>query len=48
MPTHKGLGTDDREDLRIDGNQQYSWTRNQRSLFASWTRPRNLRCKTIN
>jgi hypothetical protein len=26
----------------------YSWTKNQRSLFASWTRPRILRRKTIS
>jgi len=34
--------------FRIDGNQRYSRTRNQRSQFASWTRPRNLRRKIIN
>ena len=33
---------------RIDGNQRYSWTKNQRSLFANWTPPRSLRRKTIN
>src|ERR1700720_2496992 len=34
--------------FRIDGNQRHSWTRNQRSQFASWTRPRNWRRKIIN
>jgi len=34
--------------VRIDGNQRYSWIKNQRSLFASLTRPRSLRRKTIN
>ena len=29
--------------LRIDGNQRYSWIKNQRSLFASRTRPGTLR-----
>jgi hypothetical protein len=36
---------------RIDGNQRYSWIKNQRSLFVlfvSRTRPRTLRLKTIN
>jgi len=28
---------------RIDGNQPYSWMKNQRSLFVSWDRPRILR-----
>jgi hypothetical protein len=28
--------------LRTDGNQQYSWTKNRRSLFVKWTRPRTL------
>src|ERR1035437_9196633 len=31
MPTHERLGPDDCEDL-IDGNQRYSWIKNQRSL----------------
>jgi hypothetical protein len=31
--------------FRIDGNQRYSWMKNQRSLFASLTRPRSLRRK---
>src|SRR5712692_10448357 len=33
---------------RIDGNQRYSWIRNQRSLLVSRTRPWSLRLKTIN
>ena len=33
---------------KIDGNQRYSWIRNQRSLFVSRARPRTLRRKTIN
>src|SRR3984893_9755101 len=33
---------------RIDGNQRYSWIKNQRSLFVSRTRPCNPRLKTIN
>ena len=32
----------------IDGNQRYSWIKNQRSLFVSRTRPCILRRKTIN
>ncbi len=31
----------------IDGNQRYSWTKNQRSWFVSGTRPCSLRRKTI-
>src|ERR1700730_13292939 len=34
--------------FRIDGNQRYSWIKNQRSWFVSRTRPCNLRFKTIN
>src|SRR6266853_1014870 len=34
--------------FRIDGNQRYSWIKNQRSLFVSRTRPCSLRFKTIN
>ena len=34
--------------LRTDGNHRYSWTKNKRSLFVNWTRPRTLRCKTIS
>jgi hypothetical protein len=41
------LGPDDRT-CRIDGNQRYSWIKNQRSLFVSRTRPGSLRLKTIN
>src|SRR5260370_450169 len=33
---------------RIDGNQRYSWIKNQRSLLVSRTRPCSLRLKTIN
>ncbi len=33
---------------RIDGNQRYSWIKNQRSWFVSRMRPRSLRRKTIN
>src|SRR6267154_5373587 len=31
---------------RIDGDQRYSWIRNQRSLFVNRTRPCSLRLKT--
>ena len=34
--------------LRIAGNQRYSWMKNSRSLFVNWTRPRALRCSTVN
>jgi hypothetical protein len=34
--------------LRIDGNHRYSMTKNKRSPFVSWTRPRTLRCSTIS
>ena len=33
---------------RIEGNQRYSWMKNQRSLFVSRTRPCGLRLKTFN
>src|SRR6266513_5933796 len=29
--------------LSADGNHRYSWTKNKRSPFVSWTRPRTLR-----
>ena len=32
----------------IDGNQRYSWIKNQRSLFVSRTRPCSLRFNMIN
>ena len=31
--------------LRTDGNHRYSWTKNRRSPFVSWTRPRTFRRK---
>jgi hypothetical protein len=31
--------------LSTDGNHRYSRTKNKRSPFVSWTRPRTLRCK---
>jgi hypothetical protein len=34
--------------LRTDGNHRYSWTKNKRSPFVSWTRPRTLRRSTIS
>ncbi len=34
--------------LRTDGNHRYSWTKNKRSPFVSWTRPRTIRCSTIS
>jgi hypothetical protein len=34
--------------VRIDGNQRYSWIKNQRSWFVSRTRLCSLRLKTIN
>jgi hypothetical protein len=33
--------------FKIEGNQRYSWIRNKRSLFVSWTRPRSFRRSTI-
>jgi hypothetical protein len=33
---------------RIDGNQRYSWIKNQRSRLVSRTRPGSLRLKTFN
>src|SRR6266540_5910127 len=29
--------------LRTEGSHRYSWTKNRRSPFVSWTRPRTLR-----
>src|SRR5258705_14004774 len=34
--------------FRIDGNQRYIWTKNQRSLLVSCARPLTLRRKTIS
>src|SRR6266702_8896062 len=34
--------------LRTEGNQRYSGTKNKRSPFVSWTRPRTLRRNTLN
>src|SRR5260370_8717488 len=34
--------------LRVAGNQRYSWMKINRSLFVNWTRPRTLRCSTVN
>jgi hypothetical protein len=34
--------------LSTDGNHRYSMTKNKRSPFVSWTRPRTLRCSTIS
>src|SRR5947208_13446537 len=34
--------------FRTDGNQRYSWTKNKRSPFVSWTRPRTLRRNTLS
>src|SRR5947207_8150358 len=34
--------------LSTDGNHRYSRTKNKRSPFVSWTRPRTLRCSTIS
>jgi hypothetical protein len=34
MPTHEGLGADDRDGLRTDGDHRYSWTKNKRSPFV--------------
>lgn len=44
--THKRLGTMIVRTCRIDGNHRYSWTKNQRLLLVSWTRPGTLRRKT--
>ena len=32
--------------LKTDGNHRYSWTKNKRSLFVNWTRPRTFRRST--
>jgi hypothetical protein len=48
VPTHERLRPDDCENLRIDGNQRYSWIKNQRSWFVSRTRPGSLRLTTFN
>ena len=34
--------------FRTDGNHRYSWTKNKRSLFVNWTRPRTIRRNTIS
>jgi putative tryptophan/tyrosine transport system substrate-binding protein len=34
--------------LRTDGNHRYSWMKNKRSLFVSWTRPRTFRRNMIS
>jgi hypothetical protein len=47
VPTHECLGPDDRKKRRMDGNQRYSWIKNQRSWFVSRTRPCGLRLKTF-
>jgi hypothetical protein len=31
-----------------DGNHRYSWTKNKRSQFVRWTRPRIFRCNMIS
>src|ERR1019366_9188996 len=48
MPTHERFGRMIVRTFRIDGNQRYSWIKNQRSLFVSRTLPSILRRKTIN
>jgi hypothetical protein len=35
VPTQERLGLDDRENFRINGNQRYSWIKNQRSWLVS-------------
>src|SRR5438132_14239187 len=34
--------------FRTDGNHRYRWTKNKRSTFVSWTRPRTLRRNTLS
>ena len=34
--------------LRTEGNHPYSWMKKRRSPFVNCTRPRTLRCSTIN
>src|SRR5438093_4754446 len=34
--------------FRTDGNHRYRWTKNKRSPFVRWTRPRVFRCNTIS
>jgi hypothetical protein len=34
--------------FRTDGNHRYSWTRDKRSPFVRWTRPRLFRCNTTS
>jgi hypothetical protein len=48
MPTHQGLGPDDVMAFRTDEDHRYSMTKNKRSPFVSWTRPRTLRRSTIS
>src|SRR4029079_4516360 len=48
MPSHERLGTDDRDDLQDRWKPSIQLIKNQRSLFVSRGRPRNIRRKTIN
>src|SRR5260221_12848444 len=34
--------------FRTDGNHRYRWTKNKRSPFVRWTRPRVFRCNAIS
>jgi hypothetical protein len=35
-------------DFSTDGNHRYSWTKNKRSPFVRWTRPRTFRRNMIS
>src|SRR5437016_10156088 len=44
VPAHKGLRSDDSDGPEHRWKHRYSRTKNKRSPFVSWTRPRTLRC----
>src|SRR5205807_9248569 len=46
LTAHRSNGGFDQA-VSTDGNHRYSRTKNKRSPFVSWTRPRTLRCSTI-
>src|SRR5438874_3450530 len=48
MPTHQGLRSDDSDGPEHRWEPSNSRTKNKRSPFVSWTRPRTLRCSTIS
>jgi hypothetical protein len=48
VPTHEGLGPDDRDNLQDRRKAAIELDKDQRSLFVSRARPLTLRRKTIN